>query len=97
MKLEEDCENIAREIRVLKKIENIERRPSQEKGAVSHVIDYGFLGLKSFSGNMDDQDEIKSFGFYVMPLYDVNLRQYLMSKSCYNKGDRINIVIKACA
>ena len=96
MKLEEDCENIAREIRVLKKIEQSKSRPLYEKGAVSHVIDYGFLGLKSFSDQNTD-DEIKSYGFYVMPLCDLNLKQYLMSTACKNKKDKINVVIKACA
>lgn len=48
MKLEADCENIAREIRVLKKIELSQIGSEWDKGLVSHVIDYGFLGLKNF-------------------------------------------------
>ena len=72
MKIEEDTENLARETRVLL---NIEKKSKSNLGGkkecISNVIDYGFVGLKNFSDQ--NTDDIKSFGFYIMPLYDMNL------------------------
>lgn len=72
MKIEKDTENVAREIRVLKKIEKSKSDDDYKKDCISKVIEYGFLGLENFSDQ--NKDEIQSFGFYVMPLYDCNLQ-----------------------
>ena len=70
MKIEKDTENLARETRVVLKIEK--SKSENKKDCISSVIDYGFLALKNFSG--ENTEDIKSFGFYIMPLYDMNLQ-----------------------
>ena len=72
MKIETDTENIAHEIRVLLNIEkaNVGEARSK-KDMVTKVKDYGFLGLERFADTNDAK--FKSAGFYVMPLYEINL------------------------
>ena len=71
MKIEEEVEDIAREIRVLIKIRNSMNENEKARGSLPEVIDYGFMALKCFSDL--NKDEIKTFGYYMMPLYDINL------------------------
>lgn len=71
MKIEEEVEDIAREIRVLIKIRNSMNENEKARGSIPEVIDYGFMALKGFSDL--NKDEIKTFGYYMMPLYDINL------------------------
>ena len=41
--------------------------------AIPEIIDYGMLVLQNFG----ELKETKQFGFYMMPRYEMNLKQYL--------------------
>ena len=84
LKVQEDNNMIAKEIQTMKKVNGVfntnikkmidcqaENEITYE--AVPQIIDYGMLELHNFG----QKNETKQLGFYLMPLYEMNLKQYL--------------------
>ena len=82
--VQEDNNMIAKEIQTMKKVNgvfntNVKKMIDCQADneityqAVPQIIDYGMLELHNFG----QKNETKQLGFYLMPLYEMNLKQYL--------------------
>ena len=84
LKVQEDNNMIAKEIQTMKKVNGVFNTNIKKMidchaeneityQAVPQIIDYGLLELHNFG----QKNETRQLGFYLMPLYEMNLKQYL--------------------
>lgn len=59
--------------RNIKRMIDIEAENEITYQAVPQIIDHGIFVLQNYG----EKKETKTFGFYIMPIYEMNLKQYL--------------------
>ena len=84
MKVQEDQDMTSNEIGAMRKISDVfdankaSQMSAQEINydATPRVSDYGLFKLVNF-GEIDAKKDSKTVAFYIMPLYEMNLQEYL--------------------